>query len=521
MTTTKRPLVLIIRDGWGVSPSPTSRAEIEGNATLLAKTPVQDSLLANCPWAFLTPSGEAVGLPAGQMGNSEVGHLNLGAGRIVYQDLTRISLAVRNQTFFQNQALREVGEYVKQSNSRLHLMGLCSDGGVHSHIEHLFALLQLAHRQGIQQVLVHCFMDGRDTSPTSGVEYITRLEEQMASLGTGRIASIIGRYFAMDRDNRWERVAEAYNALANGVGRHRQDPIAAMREWYGEGKTDEFIPPTLVAKDSDSLMAQTIQDNDGIIFFNFRSDRARELTRALTDPEFHGFPRKSWPKTTFVCMTEYDETFHLPLAFAPQRLNNILAGILSKNGLTQLRIAETEKYPHVTFFFNGGVETPFLGEDRCLIPSPKVATYDLKPEMSALEITAEVIRRINSKAYDVTILNYANPDMVGHTGSVPAAIRAVEVTDSCVGQVLLALRKVGGVALVTADHGNAEQMVDANGKPFTAHTSNQVHIFYVGDDQSTWKLKSGILADVAPTMLSLLGLPVPNEMTGCSLLEPR
>lgn len=514
-----RPVLLIVRDGWGVNPATKQPGNKDGDATQMARTPVQDSLLKNCPWSYLTPSGSAVGLPDGQMGNSEVGHLNLGAGRVVYQDLTRISLAVKDGSFYQNPAFVKLMQSVKRTGGRLHLMGLCSDGGVHSQLDHLFALLELAQRQGLKQVFVHCFMDGRDTSPTSGVDYIGQLEAKMASLGVGKIVSVIGRYFAMDRDNRWERVSQAYRAMVNGEGTLRPQAGPALKQWYQEGKTDEFIPPTLIAPDQASVSQQTIRDNDGIIFYNFRSDRAREITRALMDPDFKGFDRGPRLKLEYVCLTEYDETFNLPIAFPPQRLTNTLAEVAAKHGLKQLRIAETEKYPHVTFFFNGGEEKPVEGEDRCLVASPKVATYDLKPEMSAYEVTEQLIQRLRSRKYDLIILNFANADMVGHTGSIPAAIRAVEATDECVGRVLQTLQEVGGVALVTADHGNAEQMLDENGKPFTAHTCNQVHLFYVGADAAEWKLESGILADVAPTMLTLLGLPIPSEMTGHSLLR--
>lgn len=519
MSAQKRPVVLIIRDGWGVSPNP-NLVQKEGNATLMAKTPVQESLLKNSPFGFLIPSGEQVGLPPGQMGNSEVGHLNLGAGRIVYQDLTRISLAIRERTFFQTPAFTKLLSSTKEAGGRLHLMGLCSDGGVHSHIEHLFALLELAQLHGLNRVFVHCFTDGRDTSPTSGVDYISQLENKIKTLGVGKIASIIGRYFAMDRDNRWERVEQAYKALVNGEGLYQKDAVSAMRHWYEQGKTDEFIPPTLIAEDKNQSADQTIKDNDAVIFFNFRSDRGRQLTRALTDPTFKGFVRNPWPKVHFVCMTEYDETFHLPVAFPPQQLTNTLGEVLAQHHLKQLRVAETEKYPHVTFFFNGGKEEPAPGEDHCLVPSPKVATYDLQPEMSAYEVTKQVTERIKSGLYDVVILNFANADMVGHTGSIPAAIRAVEVTDECVGKVLAAIKEVGGAALVTADHGNAEQMLDANGQPFTAHTTNLVHIFYVAADSAKWKVRDGILADVAPTILDLLGVKIPAEMTGKSLLQP-
>lgn len=455
------------------------------------------------------------------MGNSEVGHLNLGAGRIVYQDLTRISLAVRDQSFFRNNVIQALVNEVRAAETSLHVMGLCSDGGVHSHLDHLFALLDMCSRYSVERVFVHCFTDGRDTPPQSGVRYLEAINRKLAECGVGRIASVVGRYFAMDRDNRWERVAKAYAALVAGVGRYRDDAPQALREWYVEGVTDEFIPPTIIAADPKEISHQLIKDGDGVVFFNFRSDRARELTTALTQPSFKGFARSEFPKSRLVCMTEYDATLGLPIAFPPQRLVNTLAEVVAGSGMRQLRIAETEKYPHVTFFFNGGVEPPVPGEDRCLIPSPKVATYDLQPEMSAPEVTKEVVARIKSGTYDLIILNYANPDMVGHTGCLKAAIEAVEVTDRCVGQVLEAVEQAGGAALVTADHGNAEKMLDAAGGPFTAHTANPVHVFYYASDQDRWTMRSGILADIAPTILELLGLTVPPEMTGRSLLIPR
>jgi 2,3-bisphosphoglycerate-independent phosphoglycerate mutase len=514
-----KPLVLIIRDGWGVSASPPERAVTEGNATLLAKTPVHDKILSTYPYSLIGAAGEAVGLPDGQMGNSEVGHLNIGAGRTVYQDFTRISLAVREGTFFEVPAFKDMMEKVKAANSSLHLIGLCSDGGVHSHLDHLFALIDLAKKYGIEKVLVHCLMDGRDTSPTSGVDFITQIQAHLTKAGVGRIATIIGRYYAMDRDNRWDRVEQGWKTIVKGEGAERSDPVEAMRQWYKEDKTDEFIPPTVIVPAGESAK-QLVHDEDGIIFFNFRSDRAREITRALALEDFDAFERDIFPKVHYVCMTEYDETFKLPIAFPPVSLTNILAQVLADHGLKQLRIAETEKYAHVTFFFNGGEEKPFPGEDRCLIPSPKVATYDLKPEMNAPEVTDEVVRRIKSGKYDVIILNYANADMVGHTGIIPAAIKAVEAVDEGVGKVLAALDEVGGTALLTADHGNSEKLLDENGKPFTAHTTDLVHFILVTKDYEKWQVRPGILADIAPTMLQLLGLPKPDEMTGKSLVVP-
>jgi 2,3-bisphosphoglycerate-independent phosphoglycerate mutase len=515
-----RPVVLIIRDGWGINPAGRAGMDKEADATLMARTPVNDALRARCPHATLDPGGEAVGLPAGQMGNSEVGHLNLGAGRIVYQSLTRITKSIRDGEFFDIPVLTSLVGNLKARGGRLHIMGLCSDGGVHSHIDHLYACVELAKRNGVSEVYVHCFMDGRDTSPTAGAGYLRQLEERTKQIGVGMIATVIGRYYAMDRDNRWDRVAGAYNALVLGEGVKRPKAAEALDEWYANGKTDEFIPPTVIRPPGADHDQALIRDGDGILFFNFRADRARQLTQAFMDDAFTGFERKGRPKVEFVCMTEYKDTFHLPMAFPPETMRNILADVLAAHGLKQLRIAETEKYAHVTFFFNGGVEEPVAGEDRALIPSPKVATYDLRPEMSALELTAELIRRLESQQYDVVICNYANADMVGHTGSIPAAIKAVETVDASVGRVVDVLGKIGGVALITADHGNAEKMREANGQPHTAHTTFPVEIFYVGADQNQWKLHSGILADVAPTMLGLLGLEIPAEMTGRSLLEP-
>jgi 2,3-bisphosphoglycerate-independent phosphoglycerate mutase len=515
-----RPVVLIIRDGWGINPAGRAGIEREADATLMARTPVNDALRAGCPHATLDPGGEAVGLPAGQMGNSEVGHLNLGAGRIVYQSLSRITKSIREGEFFEIRTLEAFVGNLKAQGARLHLMGLCSDGGVHSHIDHLYACLELARRNGLSEVYVHCFMDGRDTSPTAGAGYLRQLQGRMKQIGVGTIASVMGRYYAMDRDNRWDRVAAAYNALVLGEGTQRRDAAAALEEWYANGKTDEFIPSTVIRAPQADPDKPLVRDGDGILYFNFRADRARELAQAFMQDDFTGFERKRRPRVNFVCMTEYKDTFKLPVVFPPESMRNILAEVLASHGLKQLRIAETEKYAHVTFFFNGGVEEPVAGEDRVLVPSPKVATYDLKPEMSAAEVTAELIRGLESKQYDVVICNYANADMVGHTGRIPAAIKAVETVDACVGQVVEILRKIGGVALITADHGNAEKMREANGQPHTAHTTFPVEIFYIAADQAHWKLHSGILADVAPTMLRLLGIEPPLEMTGRSLLEP-
>jgi 2,3-bisphosphoglycerate-independent phosphoglycerate mutase len=513
-----KPLILIIRDGWGQNPHPVEQKEKDGNAVLLANTPVQKRLDSEYPHTLLTTSGEAVGLPEGQMGNSEVGHLNIGAGRIVYQDFTRINLAIRDRSFFSNHAFLALMDAVKAKGTRLHLMGLCSDGGVHSHINHLFALLELAKDQGLKEVVIHCFMDGRDTSPTGGAAYLAELQNKIKELGIGKIATVVGRYFAMDRDKRWDRTAKAYNAVVNGEGRHFEDPVAGIKQWYAENVTDEFIPPTVITSGETIPENQKLEDGDGVIFYNFRSDRARQLILAMTAPDFTGFDRGTPPKVSLVTMTEYDETYTFPIAFPTLRLTNILGEVIARNGLHQLRSAETEKYPHVTYFFNGGEEVAFEDEDRSLTPSPKVATYDLKPEMSAYEVTDDVLRRLQSNEYDVVILNFANADMVGHTGVIPAAIKAVETVDECVGKIVDQVLKMGGVALVTADHGNAEQMLDEQGKPYTAHTTYQVPFIYVGNDHAKWKLKPGILADIAPTMLQILGLPQPDEMTGTSLL---
>lgn len=512
----RRPVVLIIRDGWGWSESGEAGKEAEGNATLMANTPVQDDLEANYPTAFLTCSGEAVGLPDGQMGNSEVGHLNLGAGRIVYQDLTHISKQIRDGEFEKNEAMGKVMDQCREAGSRLHLMGLVSDGGVHSHQDHIEALLLMAKHKGLADVAIHCFMDGRDTSPTGGAGYLEKLQATIAEVGVGRIATIVGRYFIMDRDNRWERVEQGYNLIVNGDGREMSDPVAAMKQWYSEDQTDEFIPATVLSGNEGPLM----RDGDGVICFNFRSDRVREITSALMLEDFDGFERKVRPKLNYVCYTTYNKEFDLPVAFPPRPMKNTLGEYAASKGLKQIRTAETEKYPHVTFFFNGGIEKPNENEERALVASPKVATYDLQPEMSAEGVTAGICRAIRSGEPDLVIINFANPDMVGHTGSIPAAIAAVEATDRCVGEVLSAVKDAGGAALVTADHGNAEQMIDTTtGKPHTAHTTNLVHVFYYGADKDAVKLKDGILADVSPTLLDLLGLEQPEEMTGSSLLQ--
>lgn len=505
----KKPLMLMILDGWGINP------DASNNAVAQAKTPNLSKLLAEYPHAQIRTSGMAVGLPDGQMGNSEVGHLNLGAGRIVYQDLTRITKSIQDGDFFTNPVLLDCIAKVKVAGGRLHLAGLLSDGGVHSHNSHLYALIELAKQQGVGETCIHCLLDGRDTPPQSGASYLKELEAELQRVGHGRVATIIGRYYAMDRDNRWERVEKAYNAMVLGQGEQAASAAEAIAASYAASVTDEFVLPTVINPSA------TINDGDAIIFFNFRSDRAREITRSLTFEQFDGFQRQRVPKLSgYVCMTEYDATFGLPIAYEQQELTNILGGVLAEAGLKQLRIAETEKYAHVTFFFNGGVETPFANEDRALIPSPKeVATYDQKPEMSAFSVADEVVRRLEQDQYDVIILNFANCDMVGHTGTLPAAVKAVEAVDACVGTVVEKIRALGGTVLITADHGNAEQMKDEKGEPHTAHTCNPVWLILVDEQRKAATLREGgKLADIAPTMLKLLGLAQPAEMSGESLL---
>ena len=504
----KQPLALIILDGFGC------REETKGNAIAAARTPHLDHLMASCPHTRIGASGMDVGLPDGQMGNSEVGHTNIGAGRIVYQELTRITKSFDEGEALGNPALTAAMENARRPGQALHLMGLLSDGGVHSHIRHLYGLMEMARRFAVERVYLHCFMDGRDVPPTSGIEFIAALQQKIKELGLGQIATVSGRYYAMDRDNRWERVKLAYDAIVNGEGNKDPDPVAVMQKSYDAGVTDEFIVPTVVTERAG------IKAGDSVIFFNFRPDRARELTRTLVDPDFAGFEReKGFFPLTYICMTQYDATMpNVEVAYRPESLTNTLGEYLSRLGKTQLRIAETEKYAHVTFFFNGGVEAPYEGEDRVLIPSPKVATYDLQPEMSAYAVTDEAVRRIESGRYDVIILNYANCDMVGHTGVFEAAVKAVEAVDTCLGRLLAALEKAGGRAFLTADHGNADQMADEHGAPFTAHTTNPVPFVAIGFGDI--KLRSGgRLADIAPTMLQAMGLPQPEEMTGRSLLE--
>lgn len=502
------PLALVILDGWGLN------QKLEGNAIALARKPNMDSFLSNYPHTILSTSGEDVGLPEGQMGNSEVGHLNIGAGRIVYQEFTRITKAIKDGSFFVNEQLLAAIKHVKEHDSALHLMGLLSDGGVHSHITHLFALLELARRYHLKKVYVHCFLDGRDVPPANALEYIEELENKLTSLGTGRIATVMGRYYAMDRDRRWERTKRAYDALMQGEGQKAATAEEAVRKSYERQETDEFVQPTVIVGKNGEPVA-TVRDNDAVIFFNFRPDRARQLTRAFVDEEFTGFARPSGrPRVHFTCLTLYDKTIQAPVAFAPHDLKNTLGEVLSSHGLRQLRLAETEKYAHVTFFFNGGVEVPYPGEDRLLIPSPKVATYDQKPEMSAPEVTEAFLEKLAAEKYQVIVMNYANADMVGHTGDLAAAIKAIEAVDECLGKVVKAVLEKGGTAIITADHGNADEMLNEHGKPHTAHTTNPAPFILVSPDFQKIRLRSGRLEDIAPTVLELLGLPRPPEMTG-------
>ncbi|WP_252231816.1 2,3-bisphosphoglycerate-independent phosphoglycerate mutase [Clostridium sp. ZBS15] len=510
----KRPVMLMILDGFGIAP------KSEGNAVSLAKKPNFDRLVKNYPASQLQASGLEVGLPEGQMGNSEVGHLNIGSGRIVYQELTRITKAIKDGDFFENESLMKAMANAKKNNSTLHLMGLLSDGGVHSHIEHLRGLLEFAKKEGIQNVYVHAFMDGRDVAPSSGKEFVEKTEAMMAEVGVGKIATISGRYYAMDRDNRWERVELAYNALVLGKGETANSAVEAMEKSYHDNKTDEFVLPTVVLENG--APTATIKNGDSVIFFNFRPDRAREITRAINDKVFDGFKRETL-NLTFVTMTQYDKTLEgVEVAYKPQTLANTLGEYVSSKGLNQLRIAETEKYAHVTFFFNGGVEKENPGEERVVIPSPKVATYDLKPEMSAYEVTDELLNRLDSDKYDMVILNFANPDMVGHTGVIPAAVKAIESVDECLGKIANKMLEKDGCLFITADHGNAETMIDfSTGNPFTAHTIDPVPFVWVANNTEGKTIKDGKLADIAPTMLNQLGLEVPVEMTGENLVTTK
>jgi len=506
------PVMLIIRDGWGINPGGEEERKENGDATLLGSTPFHEKLYREYPGSKLSASGGDVGLPEGQMGNSEVGHLNLGAGRIVYQDLTRINKAIKEGELTRNRVLQET--YATARGRRLHLLGLVSDGGVHSHYSHMIALANAAHAAGVTEIFVHAFTDGRDTSPTGGAGYLKTCEKELRKSG-GQIVTVVGRYFAMDRDRRWDRTKKAWDAIVLGRGEIcNSSPSAAVDEQYRGGKTDEFMPPLIFSYANE----QRVRDDDVVLFFNFRADRARQLSQAFLLKDFDGFDREVWPQVDFVTLTQYDVTYSSPFIFAPEGLASILGEIVSAAGKRQLRIAETEKYAHVTYFFNGGIEKPFPGEDRKLIPSPKVATYDLKPEMSAIQVTDELLSGMAN--YDLIILNFANPDMVGHSGVVKAGIEAVETIDKCMERIIPKLLELDGKAIVTADHGNCEQMRNADGSPNTAHTSNLVHFIYVANDAAKFRCEDGILADVAPTLLFLLGLPQPKEMTGHNLLVP-
>lgn len=509
----KRPTVLMILDGYGLNDRCDHNAVCEG------KTPVMDQLMSQCPFVKGNASGLFVGLPDGQMGNSEVGHMNMGAGRVIYQELTKITKSIQDGDFFQNQEFLAAVENCKKHDSALHLFGLVSTGGVHSHLTHIYGLLELAKRNGLEKVYVHCFLDGRDTPPESGKGFVEELESKMAELGVGQVATVMGRFYAMDRDKRWDRVEKAYNVMTKSEGKTAESAAAGIQASYDDGKADEFVEPFAVVKDGKPVAA--IQDNDSVIFFNFRPDRAREITHAFRDAEFDGFAREKKLDLVYVCFTDYDETITDKLvAFKKEGITNTLGQYLADHGKTQVRIAETEKYAHVTFFFNGGVEEPNQGEDRVLVPSPKdVATYDLKPQMSAYEVCDKLVNAIKSDKYDVIIINFANPDMVGHTGVESAAIKAIEVVDECVGRAVEALKEVDGVMFICADHGNAEQLVDyETGEPWTAHTTNPVPFILVNADPSYKLREGGALCDIAPTLLELMGMEQPKEMTGKSLL---
>lgn len=508
----KKPVVLCIMDGFGKNPSDY------GNAIASAETPNLDRLMTEFPMTYIGASGMDVGLPDGQMGNSEVGHTNIGAGRVVYQELTRITKSIEDGDFFENEALKNAVQSAIDNGTSLHLMGLMSDGGVHSHNSHVWAIVELAKKMGLQKVYLHCIMDGRDVPPTSGKDFVAEAIQKLNEIGVGKVATVVGRFYAMDRDNRWERVSRAYNAFVKGEGIQTNNPVKAIEESYakvdadGKNITDEFIEPTVCLENEGR-----ISENDSVVFFNFRPDRAREITRTFVDPDFNGFQREYFP-VTYVCMTQYDATMpNVSVAFKPQSLKNTMGEYLSSLGLKQLRIAETEKYAHVTFFFNGGVEAQYEGEDRILVNSPKVSTYDLKPEMSAYEVSEKVNEAVRSGKYDAIILNFANCDMVGHTGVFEAAVKAVEAVDTCVGTLYDAVHEMGGVLLITADHGNADKMYEDDGSPFTAHTTNPVP-FIVADYPCTLR-EGGKLCDIAPTMLKIMGVAQPEEMNGTSIIE--
>jgi len=506
--------MLMILDGWGIN------SKKKGNAFKLADTPALDRLERDYPSTRLRCAGEAVGLPEGIMGNSEVGHLNIGAGRVVYQDLLRIDRAIADGSFFENPAFSSVMAAVSAGNAALHLIGLVSDGGVHRQLTHLTALLDMAREKDVSRVFVHAILDGRDTPPESGAAFVKMLQDHIENTDFGSIASICGRFWAMDRDNRWDRVERAYHLYTAGEGIPEKDPVAAVEAAYLRKETDEFVKPIVMTRNG-GVAEGTIQDGDGAIFFNFRADRARQITHALTDPDFDAFERKTVPRLCgYVCMTLYDARFTLPIAFSSVHMEGILGQVISENGLRQLRIAETEKYAHVTYFFNGGEEEPFPGEDRCLIPSPReVATYDQKPEMSAFAVADEVVRRVASDRYDLIIVNFANMDMVGHSGILAAAVKACEAVDRCVGKIVPEVLSRGGVVLITADHGNSEKMVGDNGQPHTAHTLNPVRLVLVDKQRKGTDLREGRLGDIAPTLLEIMDMHPPGEMTGKSLLE--
>jgi 2,3-bisphosphoglycerate-independent phosphoglycerate mutase len=514
-----KPVALIIRDGWGISPHGAEAARKEGNAPLLAHLPFHEHLYATYPMSRLSASGEDVGLPHGQMGNSEVGHLNLGAGRIVYQELTRINKAIADGSLAKNETLVKFLGDLKANQCALHLWGLLSDGGVHSHIEHLYALVQVAKDAGLapDKILIHAFLDGRDTSPTGGAQYLTQLKHKLQALGAGRIATVIGRYFAMDRDNRWERVEQAWKLIFLGEGTYTDDVVAAVQGEYTQKKTDEFMPGYVCVKEPRPLIA----DGDGILFFNFRGDRARQLSHVVLEDAFTAFPRAYHPKVSYLVMTQYDAKFHVPVLFEPQSMSHLLGEVVAAAGKRQLRMAETEKYPHVTYFFNGGLEAPNIHEDRAMEPSPKVATYDLQPEMSAVPLTDQVIAKLDTGEYDLLVLNFANPDMVGHTGVLEAVIKAVETIDACLKRVVEKILAMGGACIITADHGNCERELNDDGTPNTAHTTNLVQFIYAGPNADKAQMQDGILADVAPTLLYLMDIPQPPEMTGHSLVTFR
>mgnify|MGYP002407533749 CR=1 FL=1 len=511
MTAAKSPLVLVILDGWGIS------SRVEGNAIAQADIANFKNFLAGYPHGVLVCSGEEVGLPEGQMGNSEVGHLNIGSGRVVYQELTRITRSVKDGSFYKNPVLLEAVNQAKIKNRSLHLMGLLSDGGVHSHLTHLYALMELAAREGIRNVYLHTFLDGRDVPPESAGEYFNQLEEILSKYGYA-VATVMGRYYPMDRDRRWDRTERAYNAMVYGEGIPAAGPLEAVDLGYARGETDEFIQPTVITKETGGPVAR-VEEGDAVIFFNFRPDRARQITRAFVDREFTGFKRRDgYPGVYFTCMTMYDKTIEASVAFRPQELHNTLGEVLSKHGIAQLRLAETEKYAHVTFFFNGGVEAPNPGEERILVPSPKVATYDLKPEMSANEITEKLLEQLRQDKFEVIIVNYANPDMVGHTGDMDATIAALETVDCCLGRLVRAVLEKNGTVLITADHGNADEMKDEAGHTFTAHSTNPVPFILINRDTAGVNVRDGSLQDIAPTILQLLGIPKPEEMTGDTLI---